>query len=86
MLFRLRTSGWSYDESEKLRLSMLGFKFDYHDDRWPGGRTMSTVYAKTEYSPFVEFRTIDEIVAFVREWGQVVVSDGVIEIYDSYRE
>lgn len=73
MKFNLSTSGWSYSEQDEIsRLEKLGFTF--------GPRK----YIAGE--PTIEINTLDELMEFVKEYGQIVLDIDTIEIYDDYRE
>lgn len=80
MKFKVTTAGSFYSEQQAEKLRKLGFEFginDYDMQRRP---------FKTGGDVEVEFKTLDELIDFSNEWGELIVSDGHIEIYDDYRE
>jgi len=79
MLFSLTTSGHVYEAEAKTKLEALGFTFA------EGGTAVRKVYYKRG-KPQIEIGSLEELMAFVAQWETVILSDGVIEIYDDYRE
>jgi hypothetical protein len=89
--FNLKTTEHTYghkhpDDAKKLaKLRALGFEFTVRSDGYRNGD-----FRKGDKEPEIEFSTVEEIVAFCTEWGDLVLSvyGGApsIEIYDDYRE
>lgn len=85
MKFTVRTTGAFYTPDEAAKLEKLGFQFS---DR---GETFWENEPKTRYNNCnhveVEINTLEELLAFADEWGEVIISDdNTLEIYDDYRE
>lgn len=77
MEFILSTSGYFYPEKEEReKLESIGFTFKPSDSQ---GYTI-------DGEPTIKIETLQELIDFSNEWGQIIVSDGHIEIYDDYRE
>lgn len=77
MKFTLETTGYFYSAEKAEKLKKLGFTFrDSHYGQ----------FAKCLESVDIEIDTLDDLVAFAREWGDVIINEGKIEIYDDYRE
>ena len=80
MKFKVTTSGSFYTKDEAEKLKSLGFTFgvnEYDEMRRP--------YLTGDYDE-VEISTLEELISFSNYWGDIIVSDGKIEIYDDYRE
>ena len=80
MKFEVDTTGSFYDEEQANKLKALGFKFgvnSYDTEKRPyklGGKVE------------IEFNTLEELIAFSNTWGEIIISEGKVEIYDGYRE
>ena len=77
MKFKVCTSSSIFTEEEAGGLEKLGFTFHAN---LHGRRCLDAGSVEVEIS------TLEELIAFSREWGELIVSDGEIEIYDTYRE
>jgi hypothetical protein len=86
MELNLRTTRFHYDEKEHekemKKLKELGFTFSPYEES--GDLVI-------EGEPKIKFETVDELMAFVKEWKQVVISRKhknfeYIEIYNYWRE
>ncbi len=77
MKFKIETTGYFYQNLEDInRLEQIGFTFeksDYKDFKITG-------------NPEIEINTLEELIQFGNKHGEIIVSDGHIEIYDNYRE
>lgn len=77
MKFKIKTTGYFYsNEEDRKRLEQIGFTFeksDYKDFKIKG-------------EPEIEINTLEELIQFGNNHGEIIVSDGHIEIYDDYRE
>lgn len=82
MKFKLNSSGNFYD-SEPEELVKLGFKFRKTKD--PLISTRISFY-KEKSGDDIEINSLEKLVDFIKEFGEVVMSDDSIEIYDDYRE
>jgi len=79
MKFKLRTSGNFYSPKDIEPLEALGFKFE----------DTSLVDKKTKYKiedAEVEINSLEQLMEFVSKYGEIVLSNDAIEIYDDYRE
>lgn len=78
MIFKIKTSGSFYDNEEnRKKLETLGFTFRLSETvkRW-----------MIEGEGRKEINTIEELIEFEKEWGTIIFSDGLIELYDDWRE
>jgi len=75
MKFTLKTTGNRYADRTRIqqveKLQKFGFTFD------------EKFYKTSEGE--IEINTLDELVEFSKEWGELIILDGCIEIYDDYR-
>ncbi len=77
MEFTITTSGYFYPNKERrIELKKLGFTFKPSDYK-------SFII---EGEPKVEIKDLNELIQFADKWGEIIVGDGTIEIYDDYRE
>jgi len=83
MTFALTTSGYFYTKDQADALSELGFKFTPYPEHYKG-RDMMRKDGPDEVT--IEIKTLEELMAFTQKWGECVVGNGHIEIYDDYRE
>jgi len=84
MKFRLKTANSIYrDDAQVEKLKALGFSFqkrhgDFYIDDWP-----------SDVLPEINIDTLEELIAFADEWGDLVFSIkplNEIIIYDGYLE
>ena len=76
MKFTITTSGYFYPEKERrAELEKIGFKF----------KSSSYKDFKILGEPTVEIKDLDELIEFADKWGEIIVGDGTIEIYDADR-
>ena len=79
MKFNLTTSGWRYTDEDKVReLAKYGLTFEPVKPPRRGWLH--------DKDGEVEISTLEELMQFVSEWGQIVLSADTVEIYDAYRE
>lgn len=83
MKFKLETAGIFYTAEEKERLEKLGFSFEKNE---PPSYLKETPWSKTDIDVFIEFKTLEELIVFIREWGSLVIDEEEIIIYDGYLE
>lgn len=82
MKFNLTTSGCFYDESDYSRgLRDLGFEFN--DESTMGDNKL---YLPSGTTIKIEINTLEDLMKFNDEWGELIISGDSIEIYDDYRE
>lgn len=78
MKFNLRTSGVFYQNSDTVsRLEKLGFEFEPSDYK---------EFIITDKRPEIEFSSLEELISFANEHGEIIVMGDTIEIYNDYRE
>lgn len=80
MKFKVSTAGYYYTEEQAEKLKMLGFTFGINEN--DEKRRLHKINDKIE----IEIATLEELIAFSKQWREIIVSDGNIEIYDDYRE
>jgi hypothetical protein len=77
MEFTITTSGHFYPNKERrTELEKIGFTFrpsDYKEFIIVG-------------RPTIEIKNLNGLIQFSDKWGEIIISDGTIEIYDDYRE
>lgn len=77
MEFTLSTSAHFYPNADRRKeLEEIGFTFkpsDYKDFTIEG-------------SPTIEINSLEELIQFADKFGEIIVCDGSIEIYNDYRE
>lgn len=79
MNFELITSGYFYSQKEKEALEKLGFRFKLDTSK------KNISYCKEEDSQ-IELNSLEDLMNLVKDYGDVIVSIGRVEIYDNYRE
>jgi hypothetical protein len=78
MEFTLSTAGYFYpNEDDRKKYEELGFKFEPSD---------YLKFRKLDINPSIDFNSLEELIAFANKFGDIIVSEGHIEIYDDYRE
>lgn len=80
MTFDLRASHHFASEDYAKRMEELGFRYEF------SGAFADKPYRKVKEGDPVTFNTLDELMAFVDKYGEIVLCDLSIEIYDTYRE
>jgi len=80
MKFKLETSGYLYKDTDREKLSKLGFEFEPH-------KFMEYQWKKKENINLeIEINSLDQLVEFMGKWGSLILSPDTIEIYDDYKE
>lgn len=77
MIFTVTTSGSFYSDAEiRTDLEKIGFTFEQNK------------YKEFEIDgePRIEIKDLSELIEFTDKWGEIIISDKHIEIYDSFRE
>lgn len=78
MRFELSTAGNFYSNASEIeKLKKLGFKFEWLEEY--------NKYAISNY-PEIHISTMDELMDFIKEYGRIIIDEGVIKIYDNYLE
>ena len=75
MKFMVSTARSLYTEEQAAKLKKLGFTFDLNKHGMMIGNDVE-----------IEISTLEELITFSEEWGEIIVSSGEIEIYNAYRE
>ena len=77
MRFAIITTGYLYSDDEYIaKLKKIGFEFIPYNEK------VFTIKG----SPVIEIKDLDELIEFSNKFGDIIVSEGCIEIYDDYRE
>jgi hypothetical protein len=89
MKFKLSTSCYFYDKDSAEKLKGLGFEFDEIQQHQRNHLGLSQDYTHDidiTVNPEIEINTVEELVAFSKQWGQLIINGDSIEIYDDNRE
>lgn len=91
MIFKLKTSGSFYpDSKDRERLRGLGFSFEIYTANHRGAKPkwMMKNIDYDEYlpEPEIEINSLEELLKFIEEHGEIILNQERIEIYDNYRE
>jgi len=79
MKFTLSTTDYFYKNEEKIKaLKEVGFTFKKS--------SICPSHMEISGEPEIEINSLSELMDFVDRFGQIVLDDGYIEIYDGYRE
>jgi len=86
MKYKLTTAKNFYDKtgkenSDKEKLEKLGLKFKDSSSQW---QSESQWYKQEDGE--IEINTLEELQDFIKEWGDVVVDEDRIIIYNDYLE
>lgn len=85
MTFTLKVAKSFYDsksdEEEIAKLEALGFEFKDYDSSFDLGRDKYL-----SGSVKIEIGSLEDFMAFVKEWGEVIVDVDSIQIYNDYVE
>ena len=85
MRFQLTTTGDYYpDDSDKEELESLGFRF-VPVQGWQGQSLLFRMDMPEE-GVEIEIDSIETLMGFVKKHGEIILSEGKIEIYDDYHE
>ena len=79
MKFELRTATPYYNDSDALKLRALGFQFVVNE--WAGDQNEIS-----DKPVEVEINSIDELMEFSKKYGDLIIRDGGIIIYDGHIE
>lgn len=85
MKFKVQTVACFYDEEDKKKLEALGFKFkpySIQEHKRVGGKYFP--YYKIDSSVNIEINTLEELMKFQDEWGQLIINQDCITIFDGY--
>lgn len=86
MKFKLYTAKTFYEMSgeenkEKEKLEKLGFVFKIYKSDWRVSEEWHLVESST-----IDINSLEELMVLIKEWGNVVVSEDDITIYNDYLE
>lgn len=84
MNFRLEITADFVCDERKVKYEKLGFEFVPND--WHYNKREQPWVKKSQPAPVLEISTIEELMAFVQEHGEIILGKDSIEIYDGYRE
>ena len=82
MKFKLKTSAYSYSREDARELEPLGFTFKERIDFMTGMKKL----VQEKYESEIEINSLEELVNFSKQWGELVLNQDSIEIYNDYRE
>ena len=79
MKSELSTSKYFYpDKNEVIELSKLGVTFRPSEYKY--------TFRPIEGTPEIEINSLEELIEFSKEFGELIIEDKSIEIYNGYRE
>lgn len=82
MKFTLTTTAYFYDDAEAEKLKTLGFRFEElrrsERDIFPP----CTWHIDRDYNPEIEINSLEELIAFQKKCGKIIINGNDIEIYD----
>ena len=79
MKFTLTTTGDFYtDEDQIEKLKGLGFEFTQD--------SLLNIFEIKEGSKEIEINSLEDLVKFTENYGEIILNENEIEIYDDYRE
>lgn len=79
MKFTLTTTGYFYtDEDQIEKLKGLGFEFTQD--------ALLNIFEIKEGSKEIEINSLEDLVKFTENYGEIILNENEIEIYDDYRE
>jgi wyosine [tRNA(Phe)-imidazoG37] synthetase (radical SAM superfamily) len=77
MKFTINTSRYFYPKKEeRTELEKIGFTFK------PSDYKEFTIVGE----PTIKIKDLNELIQFADKWGEIIVGNGTIEIYNDYRE
>ncbi|MHA1185943.1 MAG: hypothetical protein ACTSSK_03575 [Candidatus Heimdallarchaeota archaeon] len=82
MKFKLTISQTNFNKKEMEEFKELGLEFRKM-------KNLGRVFYYNGYSEGeseIEINTLEELMEFIKEWGQVIIDEKGIEIYNTYRE
>jgi hypothetical protein len=85
MKFKLDTADFRYNDTDKNKLEVLGFKFKRCDKDSPYYGTYKE-YIKKDFIPIINLNTLEELLDFTKTYGKLIISEDLIVIYDYYME
>jgi len=82
MKFRLTTTKRFYTKEEKEEVKELGFEFEVEPTPFEDVEYYLPSYSGVE----IEINSLEELMAFSKKWGELILSNDTIEIYNDFRE
>ena len=83
MKTKIRTANDFYNDADKDSLAKLGFEFKMQTERHGIGNYNGW---SPQNEPEIDINTLDELLAMVRVYGDIVIREDEIIIYDDYLE
>lgn len=84
MKFKLNTTGTFYSSEEATKLRVLGFKFRTTKEVYGAGAFTPQEFYKDHQDVEVEISTLEDLLKFISSWGECIIDDNSITIYDDY--
>jgi biotin-(acetyl-CoA carboxylase) ligase len=85
MVFKLTMAGRLYTKDDAEKYKELGFEFEeYQVDRFMHTYRNQRLLSKKDVK--IEINSIEELIDFMNKWGELVLNQNEIEIYNDYRE
>ena len=91
MKYTVSTTDWCYTKAQIKDLEALGFTFNLIEDE-----SLRACYSIQDESlracysiqgeGVVSLNTLEDLEGFISRWGEIVLNNFHIEIYDNYRE
>ena len=85
MKFRLITVGTYYSKAQAERLMKLGFTFEPANEPQIK-KQHNPSFRMTESDVFIEINTFKELLEFSNEWGNIIIDQDTIQIFDDRLE
>jgi len=88
MKFKLSLTGHFYKENEIKKYEELGFTFAELDGTFLGN-THSLIDTNENLEsiyPEIEISSLEELEKFTKDYGEIILYNNTIEIYNDYRE
>ena len=82
MKFNLSTTRVYYSKEEKSKLENFGFNFERVENTKETDKNAYCTSAPVSY----EINTLEELMALIKEYCTIVLSENEIEFYDDWRE
>ena len=80
MKYTVSTTDWCYTKAQIKDLEALGFTFNLIEDE-----SLRACYS-IQGEGVVSLNTLEDLEGFISRWGEIVLNNFHIEIYDNYRE
>jgi len=84
MDFELSVTASYISNEQKGKYEKLGFLLEPNE--WQYNKGEKPWVRKSNPAPTLTIDTLEELMGFVKEYGQIILDEDTIEIYDDYRE